>query len=151
MERRSFLLGLGALLVTPTRAFAAGPTLAVVCNPASGIASLTRAQIDAIFRAKTQQFPGGGRVTPVNLPAENPSRREFDRAVLGLEPDEVERFWIDSKIRSGTGAPRSLSGPSAVARYVATEKTGVGYLPPSEVDPTLRVVAVVRNGTVIAS
>ena len=150
MNRRRFVAGVVTMLAVPKMAFAGGPTIAVVCNPASGINSLSRAQLDAIFRLKTQQFPGGGRVTPINLPIDHVGRQEFDRVVLGLDPDEVERFWIDSKIRSGTGAPRHLPAP-ALARYIASESTAVGYLPLDEIGSGLRQVALVRDGRVVPS
>lgn len=149
MNRRRFVYGLGAALFASGRALAAGPTLAVVCHPASGVTSLNRTQLDAIFRLRTQVFPSGARVAPVNLFPDLAERQEFDRAVMGLEPDEVERFWIDSKIRSGTSAPRALPSSAAVARFVGGERSAVGYLPASEADATLRIVAFVRNGNVV--
>lgn len=154
MERRRFLYGLAsglAPLLVPKTVLAALPEIAVVCNPASGVTSMTRAQLQPIFRMRSQQFPGGGRVSVVNLPADHVARQVFDRAVLGLEPDEVERFWIDNKIRSGTGSPRSLSGPAVVARFVATERTALGYLPAADAGAGMRVVALVRGLSVIPS
>lgn len=152
MERRRFLYGfVTTVLLAPTRALAAGPALAIVCSKDSGVTSLSRAQLSAIFRLRTQQFPGGSRATPVNLSPNSAERQEFDRVVLGLEPDEMERFWIDSKIRSGTAAPRSLPSPGAVVRYVASERSAIGYVPIADVDASLRVIALVRNGSVLGS
>ena len=151
MERRRFLYGFVTVLLAPTRALAASPALAVVCNKESGVTSLSRAQLSALFRLRTQQFPGGAHASPVNLPPSSAERQEFDRVVLGLEPDEMERSWIDNKIRSGTAAPRYVSGPAAVARYVAAERSAIGYLPIADADASLRVVAIVRNGSVQGS
>ena len=104
-------------------------------------------------RRSRPQFPGGGRATAVNLPPENPARQEFDLAVLGMRPDEVERFWLDSKIRSGVGSPRKLSGPAAVVRFVGNDETGIGYVPGADARDAgnaVRIVARIRQGQVIA-
>lgn len=157
MDRRRFLrtvsYGLSALVLAPTRALAAPPVLAVVCHPSAGVVSLTRAQLQPIYRMRSQQYPGGGRVIPVNLASDHPGRHAFDRVVLGLEPDEIERFWIDSKIRSGVGSPRSLSTPATVAHWVASERSALGYVPAADAGAGsgLRIVALVRDGVVVPS
>ncbi len=72
---------------------------------------MNRSQLGALFKAKSMQFPSGGHAMAVNLPAESPVRQTFDYVVLGLKPEEVERYWLDSKIRSGVGSPRRLPRP----------------------------------------
>src|ERR1700689_1850915 len=105
MNRRSLfaaLIALGLPVLTgrgPARADS--DDIAVIVNKTNGVAPMNRAQLSALFKAKSTQFPGEGTATPVNLPPENLVRQRFDVAVLGLTPDEVERFWLDSKIRSG--------------------------------------------------
>jgi hypothetical protein len=86
----------------------------------------------------------------VNLPPENPARQAFDSAVLGLKPDEVERFWVDSKIRSGVGSPRKLAGAAALVHFVSTDESAIGYVPTSEVAEGVRVVAKIRGDQVVA-
>ena len=39
----------------------------------------------------------------------------FDQVVLKMDPDAVGRFWIDRKIRGGSGPPRTVF-PGAPAR-----------------------------------
>jgi hypothetical protein len=122
--------------------------IAVIVNKSNTVPPMNRSQLGTIFKARSIQFPGGGRASPVNLPPENAVRQEFDWVVLGLKPDEVERFWLDSKIRSGVGSPRKLSPPAAVIHYVGSEETAIGYVPASDVDGSVRVVARVRGGQV---
>jgi hypothetical protein len=153
MNRRTFLIGIGlAALVwqaSPGRAQAEGDDIAVVVNRSNATPPMNRSQLSALFKAKTTQFPRGGRATPVNLPPDSPVRQAFDQAVLGLSPDEVERFWLDSKIRSGTGSPRHLPGPAALVRLVASDDTAIGYVPFAEAGDGVRVVARIRGGQVL--
>jgi hypothetical protein len=111
---------------------------------------MNRSQLSALFKVKSTQFPHGGPATPVNLPPESSVRQAFDMAVLGLAPGEVERFWLDSKIRSGVGSPRRLPGPSALVRFVSSDETAIGYVPAAEAGDGVKVVARIRAGQVLA-
>jgi hypothetical protein len=156
MNRRTFLNGIGAALICLVwqagggPAHAEGDDIAVVVNNGNPVSPMNRSQLSALFKAKSTQFPGGGRATAVNLPPENPARQAFDLAVLGLRPDEVERFWLDSRIRSGVGSPRKLAGPAALVRFVSTDDTAIGYAPVADVGDSVRVVARIRGGQVVA-
>lgn len=143
------------LLATAVAAFAtqshAGPepVVVVVVNPASAISSMTKAQLSVLYKGGTRHFPDGSRAAPVNLPFESSSRLDFDRAVLNMSPDQVKRFWIDMKIRSGVVPPRQLPADAAVARHVARSPEGVGYL--NEADAKgLKIVARIVGGKLIA-
>jgi ABC-type phosphate transport system substrate-binding protein len=154
MNRRTFIIGIGiAALVrqlggAPARAD--GDDVAVVVNKSNGVSAMNRSQLSALFKAKSTEFPGGTRATPVNLPPESPARQTFDYTVLGLRPDEVERFWVDSKIRSGVGSPRKVTGPAALVRVVSTDESAIGYVASSDVNDSVRVVARIRAGQVVA-
>ncbi len=153
MNRRTFIIGIGiaALVrqvgVAPARAD--GDDLAVVVNKTNGVTAMNRSQLSALFKAKSTAFPGGARATPVNLPPDSPARQAFDYTVLGLRPDEVERFWVDSKIRSGIGSPRKVTAPAVVVRIVSTDESAIGYVASSDVSDAVRIVARIRAGQVV--
>jgi len=154
MNRRTLLLGIGIAAVGwalggGTTAHADGDEIAVIVHKTNGVAAMNRSQLSALFKAKSTQFPGGARATPVNLPPESPARQAFDSAVLGLKPDEVERFWVDSKIRSGVGSPRKLPGPAALVHFVSSDESAIGYVPASDVGEGVRVVARIRGDQVV--
>ena len=148
--RMAALTLVAPLLIATGHAQAGDDEIAVVVNRSCTVSSMNRSQLNAIFKARSSQFPGGATATAVNLPPENPARQAFDSSVLGLSPDEVERFWLDSRIRSGVGSPRKLSGPASVVRFVSTDPTGIGYLPAADASGAVRVVARIRGGEVVA-
>lgn len=143
------MAALAGQMTTRRIARAGADELLVIVHKSNSVPSLNRSQLNAIFKAKSTEFPGGGRATPVNLPPENAQRREFDLVVLGMTPDEVERFWVDSKIRSGVGSPRKLPGPDAVVHYVGGEVAGIGYVAHGDANDSVRVVARLRDGKVL--
>jgi hypothetical protein len=157
MNRRTLLLGAGALALSFTiaagHARPDGDEIVVIVNKSNGVGPMNRSQLSTLFKARSSEFPGGGRATAVNLPPENSTRQDFDLSVLGMRPDEVERFWLDSKIRSGVGSPRKLTGAAAMVRFVGSDETAIGYVPASDARDaggSLRIVARIRQGQVIA-
>ena len=153
MKRRSLLLAFAAAslgeVVSPPPAGADGEEIAVIVHKANPLPSMNRAQLSAIFRAKSTQFPSGGHASAVNLPQESAVRQAFDYAVLGLKPEEVERYWLDSKIRSGVGSPRKLPGPAAVVHFVGSDESAIGYVSRRDAGESVRVVARIRGGQVV--
>ena len=57
-----------------------------------------------------------------------PDRVGFDRAVLGMTPDAVGRFWVDRKVRGQSAAPRSLPSAAHMAKVAAKFPGAIGYL-----------------------
>jgi len=155
MNRRTLLSGIlaialpAALFAGARPASADAEEIAIIVHKSNGAPSMNRSQLSAIFRAKSTQFSGGGRADPVNLAPDNSVRQEFDLAVLGMRPDEVERYWLDNKIRSGTGSPRRLSGADSVIRFVAGDEAGIGYVSASDANESVRVIARIRGGRVM--
>jgi ABC-type phosphate transport system substrate-binding protein len=156
MNRRTVLLGFLAVVLPVCLSAGARPAsadvdeIAVIVHKSNGIPPMNRSQLSAIFKAKSTQFSGGGRADPVNLSPEDVVRQEFDLTVLGMKPDEIERFWLDNKIRSGVGSPRRLSGPDAVVRFVAGTENGIGYVASSDANDSVEIVARIRGGRVLS-
>jgi hypothetical protein len=122
----------------------------VVANKSFAGTSLSREDLRPVFQTTKAQWPDGTKADPLNLPEDNAARQGFDAAVLGLDPDRVARFWVDRKIRGGEHPPRKVSSASAVLRAVAGDKGAVGYVTVGDVNDTVKVVARIHNGLVLA-
>lgn len=144
---KHLVVALTALAALASEASAGSTTIVVVVNSANPISSMSKGQLSSIYKAKTTEFPGGATAAVVNLPPDSQIRQDFDKAVLNMSPDEVKRYWIDVKIRSGGAAPPKLSNSAAVARHIARNPNGLGYLPESEAKG-LKVVARINGGSV---
>lgn len=125
------------------------PVLSVVVHPSNRSAAGDRAALRQLFQTKVTRWASGERAVPLNLPRGNPARDAFDRAVLGLSPEESERYWIDRKIRGGTPPPALAPDPVTVLRTVAQTPGGIGYVPAGATSSEVRVIATVRDGRVV--
>jgi hypothetical protein len=151
MRRRSLIaLLLLAALVRPAPAASGDVDLDVIAHPSVPIEAIDRAALAAIFSMTRRSWGGGLSAVPFNYPPENGLRRAFDAAVLGLAPEEVGRFWIDQRIRGFGYPPRQVAEPGIMLRVVASLKGSIGYVPAGTADKSVRIVARVRQGKVVA-
>ncbi len=141
------LLGLTSWTSEPR---AAGEELVVIVNSTTSVQSLSKGQLARLFKARSRNLESGVQAVPVNLPKQSDQRKQFDEVALDLSPDEVERYWIDQKIRDGSRPPPSLSTEAAVLRHVQQNKGGVGYVSADVVEGSVRVVARIRGDSVVA-
>jgi hypothetical protein len=88
------------------------------------------------------------RLIPFNYPAGSTERIAFDRAALGMSPEEVGRFWVDRKIRGESSAPHALPSAAHVKKIVAKFPGAIAYLPIDELTGDVRAIALdgVRPG-----
>jgi ABC-type phosphate transport system substrate-binding protein len=154
MQKRRILLA--AWLLSATVALLAQSSdasgelaIVVVVNKANPAAALGANELRPIFQTRMTSWGSGGEATPLNLPSDNKLRQDFDRAVLGLDPDRAARYWQDRKIRGGAHAPKQLASTSAVLAVVAADPSAVGYVPLNEANKTVKVIAKIVGGRLL--
>jgi ABC-type phosphate transport system substrate-binding protein len=140
------LLLSGALGVWAQSSEAGSDVIVVIVNKANPASSIGVNELRPIFQTTKTGWSDGGDAVPFNLPFDNGLRQEFDRAVLGLDPDRIARYWQDRKIRGGARPPKQLSSVSAVLATVAANAGAVGYVNASAADGSVKVVAKITGG-----
>jgi ABC-type phosphate transport system substrate-binding protein len=142
----------GSMLLLSSLTFAgeSRTQIAVIANKGVAISSISRNELRPIFQTKKDTWPDGSTAHPMNLPETSPIRHAFDAAVLGLDPDRVARYWIDRKIRGGDRPPPVVSSSALVVKLVSKTPGGLGYVEASAVDGSVKVVAKVVDGQVVA-
>jgi ABC-type phosphate transport system substrate-binding protein len=149
MTRRQLFLA--ALLALPvlswaTGSSAGGEVLAVIVNKANPVSALERDELRPIFQTTKKTWSSGEDAQPINLPEDSSLRNDFDKAVLGLDPERVARYWTDRKVRGGARPPIKVTSTSAVLKTVASKPGAIGYVRLSEVNNSVKVVAKVSGG-----
>lgn len=69
-------------------------------------------------------------------------RIEFDRAVLGLEPSAVGRYWVDRRIRDEGVPPKSIPTDELAVRVVAAVPAALTYARKSLLNPKVKVLTI---------
>ena len=151
MKRRLVLFALlGSLVFWQQESSAGDDIIAVIANKDVPQNKLGRDDLRPIFQATKTQWSNGAAIVPLNLPEDSSLRKGFDSAVLGLDPDRVARYWIDRKIRGDARPPKKLSSPGAVLKAVGKTGGAIGYVPVGDVDASVKVVAKIKGGNVVA-
>src|SRR4051812_24510712 len=99
--RRTLLAALslsGILGIWAPRSEAGGDPIVVVVNKANPASSVVASELRPIFQTTKTSWGNGVDALPFNLPDDHKLRRDFDEAVLGLDPDRAARYWKDRKI-----------------------------------------------------
>jgi hypothetical protein len=115
--------------------------LVVVVARGSAVTSVSRSELKHCFMGDTIS-PAGVPLVPFNAEPRTAQRGGFDRAVLGMSPDEVGRFWVDRKVRGQSAAPRSLPSIAHVQKVVAKFPNAIGYVPADQLTAELQPVKV---------
>jgi ABC-type phosphate transport system substrate-binding protein len=140
--RRTFLTMVGlSLLGAATRVRADGEPIAVVVSVKSAQKELTMSTLRRIFMNQPTDDDGHNRFLPINAVPKSPLRTRFDQVVLGMDADEIGRYWVDQRIR-GVQAPRVVPELGLLRAVIAKWPGAIGYLPVSQVGPELRVLAI---------
>jgi hypothetical protein len=140
----ALLLVVGTAAFTPVRlpsAVAAEGGLVLVVAKDSPIGNVTRAELNRMFSGDALKIDGQP-VVPFALAPTRPERRAFDQLVLGMSPDEANKYWIDRRIRGQGNPPKSAPSPEVLARVVASFPAAIGYLPAGALTAGLRAVAI---------
>lgn len=127
-SRRSFLCATGAAWLSSVDARADEPVrLQILQAKTSSVRDISLADLHQLYRGRRISL-GGQTAIPFNHPARSPDRVGFDRVVLGMNPDEVARYWVDQKIRNGDPPPRTTDSVDLLLRLVARLPGAIGYV-----------------------
>ena len=120
---------------------ASGGGLVLVVGKTNVISNITRAELNHVFSSDPIKIEGES-VVPFALAPNLPERRAFDQIVLGMNAEEVNKFWIDRRIRGQASPPKSAPSPEIVAKVVANFPGAMGYVPVTSLTPGLKPVTI---------
>jgi ABC-type phosphate transport system substrate-binding protein len=138
------ILVMGTVVLEPARlqsALAAEGGLVLVVSKDNPVGAITRAELNRLFSGDAIKIEGQP-VVPFALASGRPERHAFDQVVLGMSPDEANKYWIDRRIRGQGNPPKSAPSPDVMARVVASFPAAIGYVPTSALTPALKPVAI---------
>jgi len=111
----------------------------VIVNPSNPIESISREELELIYRRYRYFWDDGRRMIPVNLQPGDALRQEFSRMVLRSSASALSTFW-NRRYFAGVMPPAVLASPDAVHDYVKRIPGSIGYVMESLVDDSVKVV-----------
>jgi len=114
----------------------------VIVNNANPVATLTEAELRRIFRKESRMWPHGEPMVPVDWDSTLYLRAVFSKDVLKRSVREMAEYWVQQSMTQGLTPPSTQRSARAILRFVASVPGAISYVPPSEVDDTVRVVTI---------
>jgi len=114
----------------------------VIVNNANPVNTLSQAELRRIFMKQSRMWPHGEPMVPVDWDSTHYLRSVFSKDVLSRTVREMQEYWVQQSMTQGLTPPSTQRSARAVMRFVASVPGAISYVPPSEVDETVRVVPV---------
>ena len=114
----------------------------VVVHNANPVKSLTTLELRRIFMKQSRMWPHGEPMVPVDWDSRHYLRAVFSRDVMSRSVREMAEYWVQQSMTQGLTPPSTQRSARAVLRFVASVPGAISYVPPSEVDETVRVVPI---------
>jgi hypothetical protein len=114
--------------------------IAVVVHPSNSIEELSLDKLRRLYLGQARTFPAGGHA---RLAVHSGSAATFDRAALALQPEIVRSRWMAMIFRGeATSIPAEFATPDDVKRFVREHPDAIAFLPLSQVDATVKAIAI---------
>jgi len=114
----------------------------VIVNNANPVNSLSTVELRRIFMKQSRMWPHGEPMVPVDWDSTHYLRTIFSKDVLGRSVRGMQGYWVQQSMTQGLTPPSTQRSARAVLRFVASVPGAISYVPPSEVDETVRVMPV---------
>jgi ABC-type phosphate transport system substrate-binding protein len=114
----------------------------VIVNNANPVTSLSTTELRRIFMKQSRMWPNGEPMVPVDWDSTHYLRAIFSKDVLTRSVREMQEYWVQQSMTQGLTPPSTQRSARAVLRFVSSVPGAISYVPPSEVDETVRVMPV---------
>ena len=102
--------------------------------------AVDKAFLAKAFTGETRSWPDGGAIAALDQGDDNPTRAAFYTAVVGRSAAQVKAAWAQLVFSGKATPPKVIDGDAEVKKAVAANKLAVGYIKPSSVDDSVKVL-----------
>ena len=117
--------------------------LAIVVAKDRALDNLTSEDLKKIFRAEKSKGSDGVRFVILARDPGSPERNAALADIYQMEESDYSKYFLQATfIGLVQTAPKELSSPEAVRRYLAHAAGGIGYLRATDADDSVKIVKV---------
>lgn len=135
------LLALG-LDVSPAAGARSNEPLAVVVSSGSSMNTISLYELKRLYLGDAMNAPNGQKIIALNRGTRTAERVGFDQTVLGMNPEQAARYWIDRRIRGRSGAPKAVDPADIVQKVVSRLPGAISYVRLHQVKADMKVVKI---------
>jgi len=118
-------------------------SLAIVVNRSNPIDNLSFAELRKIFLGDRNHWSNGHRIAIAMLEYGQPERRAVLRLIYRMDEKAYQDYLLRGMFRGDVFvAPKTLTSPTIVRKFVFNAPGGIGYLRASDVDESVKVIRI---------
>lgn len=117
-------------------------TFKIVAHPSVPVASLSRAAVSAAFLKKTDKWPDGTAIVPVDQAHDSSVRHAFCRQIHDRSLAVVDAFWQKQVFSGRATPPLTKPNDAEVIAYVRSVPGAIGYVSTSTESTGLKEIRV---------
>ena len=125
------------LLITAIFSTMAFSEVAVIVHPSNG-ASLSKADITALFLGKKKAFPGGSSAVPIVL--NDATTDEFNSKLLGKSASQLKSYWSKLVFTGKANPPKAVSADEMI-QLIKSNPNMIGFIDSSKVTTDVKVIS----------
>jgi ABC-type phosphate transport system substrate-binding protein len=118
-------------------------TLAIIVNKSNPVDNLPFDELRKIFLGQRSRWANGHRIAVVMLERGQPERQTILREVYRMSENDYNRHLLKGLFTGDVFvAPKTLSSPLVLRKFVFNAPGAIGYLRAADVDSSVKVVRV---------
>lgn len=114
--------------------------MVVIVHPQFEAASLSKREIINIFMGRFRFLPSGQAIKPYDLPAADPKKGRFYRALTGKELSDIDAYWARLVLTGNASPPDETANTEGMIETVAHNPRAIGYVDRAQVDKRVRIL-----------
>ena len=120
-------------------------TIVVVVNKKNKLNDIRTAELRRIFLGEQKKWSTGKKIFAINLATNDPLRKKFQKAIIGMNMDEIKKYWMDEKIKGKSiKQPNVQKSVKAVQVFVKKLPIAISYLSleDAQKNPNLKILKI---------
>jgi len=117
--------------------------LAIVVNRSNPLDNLSFPELRKIFLGERNHWPNGHRIAIAMLDYGQPERKTVLRLIYRMDETGYQDFLLREMFRGDVFiAPKNLSSPTIVRKFVFNAPGAIGYIRSRDVDQSVKVIRI---------
>jgi ABC-type phosphate transport system substrate-binding protein len=141
-----FNLGLAPILCAgdlPQRKAKPEQALAIIVNRSNPVDGLSTDELRKIFVGSRSHWPNGRRITVAMLDYEQAERKAALRQIYKMDEETYRNYFLKEVYRGDVfAAPKTLTSPEVMRKFIFNAPGAIGYLRASDVDESVKVLKI---------
>jgi len=114
----------------------------IVVHPDNPVSELSKKELVKIFKQKKKSWKNGDAITVLNLPTSNPTKEEFTEKILGMDGENLEKYYLKRAISGKGQPPKVVANSEEIVKLIKNDPTAIGYIDAAQSSESLKVLKI---------